>query len=72
MSIDNTKIKELQDALVECEAIAKQIVADKHHGKSQFAAPIRGSLTHAMELVAEHKLWCEKNPEPAADKTVAE
>jgi len=64
--IDATKLQELQNTLVEAEAVAKQIVADPHHTKSQFVAGLRGGLTQAMGHLAEHKLWLVKNPVPAA------
>ncbi|HXI73452.1 MAG TPA: hypothetical protein VNN22_24175 [Verrucomicrobiae bacterium] len=58
-------IAALKKTIADAERIGQQLVADKYHGASHFVAGIRGSLSAAGELLAEHEKWTVANPEPA-------
>ena len=66
-------LNELLKTVQEAEAQAAKLVADPEHGASQFVAPIRGSLAHAVDLLTHHQAWLanSQNPKPASEAPVA-
>lgn len=58
------QLKELKESAAKAAAEAKKLVADESDGRSQFAAPIRASLDHAIELIGEHEKWIAANAAP--------
>lgn len=55
-------LEKLQDAIEMVADLAKQLTADKNHGRSPIAANLRSALDHANELATVHEQWMAANP----------
>jgi hypothetical protein len=55
-------LAELEEAIANAAALAKQLTNDPHQSRSHVAAGVRSAIEHGAELVALQKQWAANNP----------